>query len=384
MGWMASAVEDVAIGWQVFSIRHQVIDLGIVGLILFLPQLLLALPAGMLADRADRRIVCVSVAIANAAGSSIFLYLIARHTTQLAPYYAAIAFAGISYAIGAPAQRAVLASIVRGNSFVRASALTSSVAQLIVIAGPAIAGALIALSVPLAFWAAAILQLASAAAFAFLAPLPAASTRGDDISLWHSAIEGVRYIFKRKIVLGAISLDLFAVLLGGATALLPAFATQILHVGPTGFGILRAAPGAGAAVVAAFIARKPIEKRAGPLLFSCVAGFGVCTIAFGLSRSFWISVAALALTGAFDMVSMVIRGALVQLRTPDEMRGRVNAVESVFIGASNELGAFESGTLAALVGAQPSVIIGGCATLAVIALWYAFFPDLRAFDRLHE
>lgn len=384
MGWMASAVEDVAIGWQVFSIRHQVIDLGIVGLILFLPQLLLALPAGMIADRADRRVVCVSVAIANAAGSSIFLYLIAQHTTHLAPYYAAIAFAGVSYAIGAPAQRAVLASIVRGNSFVRASALTSSVAQLIVIAGPAIAGALIAIAVPLAFWAAAILQLASAAAFVFLAPLPAASTRGDDTSLWHTAIEGVRYIFKRKIVLGAISLDLFAVLFGGATALLPAFATQILHVGPTGFGILRAAPGAGAAVVAAFIARNPIEKRAGPLLFSCVAGFGVCTIAFGLSRSFWISVAALVLTGAFDMVSMVIRGALVQLRTPDAMRGRVNAVESVFIGASNELGAFESGTLAALVGTQPSVIIGGCATLAVIGLWYALFPDLRAFDRLHE
>jgi len=200
--------------------------------------------------------------------------------------------------------------------------------------------------------------------------------------LLHAAIEGIRFIFKRKIVLGAISLALFAVLFGGATALLPVYAASILHVGPTGFGILRSAPALGAALVAAFIARHPLKRRAGRVLFYCVAGFGVATIVFGISKNFWLSVIALALTGGFDMVSVIIRVALVQLGTPDAMRGRVNAVENVFIGASNELGAFESGTLAAFIGTEASVVAGGVATLVVIALWTVLFPKLRTFDRL--
>ncbi|MEO9171303.1 MAG: MFS transporter [Candidatus Baltobacteraceae bacterium] len=383
-GWMASAIEDVAIGWQVFSIRHQPLDLGIVGLILFLPQLLLALPAGIIADRLDRRTVCVAVALTNTIGSALMIGLIYRHTATLPPYYIAIAFIGISYAVGAPAQRAILASIVSGESFVRASAFTSSIAQLVAICGPALAGVLIAIATPLAFCAAVLLQIVSACGFFLLSPQPPPAPDESEPSLWRGALEGVRYIFDRKVILGAISLDLFAVLFGGATALLPAFATQILHVGPTGYGLLRAAPGLGAAIVAAFIVGRSIERRAGPLLFSCVAGFGAFTIVFGISRNVWVSAIALAMTGAFDMVSMVIRSALVQLRTPNAMRGRVNAVESVFIGASNELGAFESGTLASFAGTQASVVLGGCATLAVIALWAILFPSLRSFDRLEE
>ncbi len=197
-----------------------------------------------------------------------------------------------------------------------------------------------------------------------------------------AALDGLRFISTHRIILAAISLDLFAVLFGGATALLPAFATTVLHVGASGFGVLRAAPAAGAALVAAYVARNSLDRGIGRTLFICVAGFGAATVLFGISRNFALSVAALVLTGAFDMVSVVIRNALVQLQTPDEMRGRVGAVENVFIGASNELGAFESGGVAALIGLRPSVVLGGIATLVVIALWSILFPELRRFDRL--
>jgi hypothetical protein len=296
-------------------------------------------------------------------------------------YFAAVAFIGIVHAIGAPAERSLLAGIVHSRHFVRADAFVSSLGQLINIGGPALGGALIALGgTPLAFAVSGAAYLLAAAGFAWLTPREVAEA--EDVPLLHSALEGVRFIFDRKVILGAISLDLFAVLFGGAVALLPVYAASILNVGPTGFGALRAAPAAGAAIVAMYIARHPISRRAGPLLFWCVAGFGVATILFGISHNFWLSLAALALTGGFDMVSMVIRSALVQLRTPDAMRGRVNAVENIFIGASNELGAFESGTLAALIGTEASVVVGGVATVVVIVLWAVWFPALRAFDRL--
>jgi MFS family permease len=376
---LASGIEDVAIGWQIFALRHHPFDLGLVGLILFAPQLAFALPAGIIADRFDRRVVCVCAAIAEVAGLSAFVVLAASGTTSLPAYFLAIACIGTAHAFGSPAQRSILAGIVRSQHFVRASALSSSVGALVNIGGPAIAGALIAIRTPVAFGAAAFCYAIAAIGFALLRSRDVAF---EDIPLLRAAREGIAFIFSRRVVLGAISLDLFAVLFGGATALLPVYATQILHVGPTGFGMLRSAPAVGAVIVAAIIARRPIVRHAGPLLLCCVLSFGVSTIVFGLSKNFVLSLVALACTGAFDMVSVVIRQALVQLGTPDALRGRVGAIEGAFIGASNELGAFESGTLAAFIGSVGSVAVGGAATIAVIALWAFFFPQLRRYDRL--
>lgn len=377
---LAFTIEDVAISWQIYSLRHQALDLGLVGLVLFIPQLVLAVPAGMIADRHDRRMVVVGSMLAEAAGLMGFVALMLLRVHSLPVYLAAVLFIGIAHAIGTPAQRVMLAGIVTGENFVRAQGFAGSLAQLVQIAGPALGGALIALSTPLAFVAAAAAYVAATGGFLLLAPMQ--NVRKHGVPLLREASEGIRFIFAKRIVLGAISLDLFAVLFGGATALLPVFATKILHVGPEGFGVLRAAPALGAGVVALYIARRPIERRAGPLLLWCVAGFGLFTIVFGISRNFALSMAALVLVGGFDMVSVVIRGVLVQLGTPDAMRGRVTAVENVFIGGSNELGAFESGGVAALIGAAASVIAGGAATLAIILTWSLLFPELRRLDRI--
>jgi MFS family permease len=382
-GWLAMSVADVAIGWQVFALRHNAFDLGLIGLIAFLPQLLLALPAGVLADRVDRRLIGgTGFNIINLGCSLAYVWLAYTHTLSLAAWFAALAVQSTAAALAAPAQRSILAQIVQGERFIRASALTSSFAQLIRIAGPALAGLLIAIDVPFAFIAAALAQLCAAIAYAMLAPRPPDVSTNEDASMLQHALQGVRYIVENKVVLGAISLDLFAVLFGGATALLPLFATQILHVGAVGFGLLRAAPAIGAAFTALFIVRRPLRRNGGRWLFWCVGGFGIFTIVFGLSRSFLLSFAALALAEACDMASVTIRIALVQLRTPDGVRGRVSAVENVFIGASNELGAFESGAVASLIGAVPCVVLGGAATLAVIGLWSLILPSLRRLDRL--
>jgi MFS family permease len=376
-GLLAFSIEDVAVSWQIFALRHSPLDLGLVGLVLFLPQLFLAIPAGVLADRADRRVVIIASSLGEAAGLAGFIALMFLGVHSVGIYLGAVAFIGIAHSMGIPAQRALLVNIVPKEQFVRAQALTSSIGQLVNIGGPALGGVLIAVSTPVAFAAAAIAYVLATAAFTFLRRH---AVEYEDVPLLQAALQGVRFIFRRRIILGAISLDLFAVLFGGATALLPVFATTILHVGATGFGLLRAAPAVGAAVVAGYVARHSLQRGAGRLLLICVAGFGVATIVFGLSRNFAVSLLALVLTGAFDMVSVVIRSTLVQLRTPNEMRGRVGAVENVFIGASNELGAFESGGVAALIGTQASVVLGGAATLAVIALWAVLFPELREFE----
>jgi MFS family permease len=254
----------------------------------------------------------------------------------------------------------------------------ASLRQLAVIGGPALGGLLVAISTEVALGAAVTGTIASSLLLRLLRIERALDRQPPTL---RDAFEGLRFIFSRKVVLAAISLDLFAVLFGGATALLPAFADGIFHVGPQGLGALRSAPAVGAALVAAFIARRPLQRRVGPTLLVTVTGFGLATIAFGLSQTFVLSLAMLALVGATDMVSVVIRNGLVQLSTPDAMRGRVNAVENVFIGASNEFGEFESGTLAALVGVVPSVVIGGIGTIVVIAAWAMLFPALRRADR---
>lgn len=347
---------------------------------LFLPAAVLAIPAGMLADRYDRRTVVIASMLTEAAGLLAFILLMHLHVRAVAAYFAAVLFIGIAHASGTPSQRSMLVNVVSREGFVRAQALAGSLAELIQIAGPAAGGLLLARSTSFAFGAAVLAYAASATAFLFVPrvkPGPQAN-----VSLVREASEGVRFIRSHRLILGAISLDLFAVLFGGATALLPVFATKILHVGAVGFGLLRAAPAVGAGLAALIIARRPIKRHAGPVLLWCVAGFGCFTIVFGLSRNLVLSLVALALVGAFDMVSVVIRGVLVQLGTPDALRGRVTAVENVFIGASNELGAFESGGLAALVGTAASVVTGGAATLAVIMLWSLLFPSLRRLDRI--
>jgi hypothetical protein len=256
-----------------------------------------------------------------------------------------------------------------------------SVSELAAIAGPAFAGLMIAFDAWLAFAVTAALQLAMIVAYFFLDPRGNAP-HGE--SLWASVVGGFRFIIDQKIILGAISLDLFAVLFGGATALLPIYATQILHVGATGYGLLRAAPSVGAALVATWLIRHPIHRDGARWLFWCVAGFGVSTVVFGLSRYLALSLLALAGTGGFDMVSVVIRTALTQLGVPEMMRGRIGAVENVFIGASNQLGTFESGLVAQWFGPVFSVVFGGVATIAVVVLWLGLFPALRRFDRLEE
>jgi MFS family permease len=375
---LAYTIETVAVGWQVYGLRHQPFDLGLVGLALFVPQLLLAIPAGIIADRFDRRIVCILCSLGEMAAELAFLAVVLAGFRSLAANLGAVALIGVAHSIGTPATRAMLAGIVRSERFVRAQAMNTSIGEVVSIAGPALGGVLIAVGVPLAFGVAAALYGLGALAFSLLTP-----RRLEDAPAEPGAwLDGIRFIATHPVILGAISLDLFAVLFGGATALLPVYATHILMVGPIGFGLLRSAPGVGAGIVATFLARHPIHRRAGPLLMWCVAGFGIATIVFAVSKNFVLSLVALAAIGGFDVVSVVIRSSLVQLGTPDAMRGRVSAVENVFIGASNELGAFESGGIAALIGTVPSVALGGVATLVVIALWAVIFPSLRRYDRI--
>jgi MFS family permease len=377
---LAYSIEAVAISWQIYGLRHSAFDLGLVGLILFLPQLLLAIPAGIIADRFDRRIVCVLCALGDTAALLIFAALVLTHTRVMGFYLGAIAIVGISHSIGDPAERALLASIVSASKFVRANAMSTSVTQVITIAGPALGGALIAIAVPVALVVAAVFYAGGALALTFLTPRPVT----ERVVGLKAAVGGIRYIAQNPIVLAAISLDLFAVLFGGATALLPIYAVKILHIGAIGYGIMNSAPGIGAMIVALLIARRPISRGAGPLLLWCVAGFGVATIVFGVSRNLALSLLALAATGGFDIVSVVIRNALVQLNTPNQMRGRVSAIENIFIGASNQLGAFESGTVAGFIGPELSVALGGVATLVVVGLWIRLFPVLARYDRLGE
>jgi MFS family permease len=379
-GDLAYQVQSVAVAWHVFTLHHRAFDLGLVGLALFLPTFVLALPAGVFSDRHDRRRIVTAAALLEAVCVAAFIGAVNARVTALLPYLAILAVIGIARAFGVPAERALLPNIVPAEHFQRVQAAYASLRELTVIGGPSLGGVLVAISTPLALEVSVVALLASGL---LLGALRIERVVRPAVELsWREAFEGLRFVRSQPVLAGAISLDLFAVLFGGATALLPAFADGIFHAGPQGLGALRSAPAAGATVVAAFLARNPLRRRVGATLMVAVAGFGIATIGFGLSRSFLLSLALLAVVGGTDMVSVVIRNGLVQLNTPDSMRGRVNAVEAVFIGASNELGAFESGTLAAALGVVPSVVLGGAATLAVIALWAAFFPALRDADRI--
>ena len=333
-----------------------------------------------MADRVDRRIVVIVTSAGALIASLLFLFLAFERSQSVAAYLGALFIFSVADIFNTPAMRAIFPALVRSANYMRANALTQSVSEVAAITGPAFAGLLIALHAWLAFAVAALLQLVTLVALFFL-PRGEAAPPPDE-SLWASVVGGFRFIIDKKTILGAISLDLFAVLFGGATSLLPIYATQILHVGATGYGLLRAAPSVGAALVAMWMLRRPIQRNGGRWMFWCVAGFGVATIVFGFSRNLTLSLAALAATGGFDMVSVVIRNALTQLGVPEMMRGRIGAVENIFIGASNQLGAFESGLVASWFSPVASVVFGGAATLVVVILWTGLFPALRRFDRL--
>jgi MFS family permease len=370
------------VGWHIFSLHHRAFDLGLVGLTLFVPTALFAFVAGPVVDRTPRTVILIVATLAELAGAIGLIALVVAHVATLAPYLAVLFGIGTARAFGAPAERGLLLSIVPPERYIRASASYGSVRELIGMAGPAAGGALVAIGTPIALGVAALVQAIALAGILGLR-LPAIAPRSGAWTL-DDALGGLRFIRSQPVILGAITLDLFAVLFGGAVSLLPAFADTILRVGPAGLGILRAAPAVGSFTSAAWLSRRPPSRHVGMTLLTAVALFGAATIVFALSHNLYVSLAALALTGAADMVSVVIRSGLVQLNTPDVVRGRVTAVENVFIGASNELGAFESGTAAALLGLVPSVIVGGIATLAVVAFAATALPALRRADTLRS
>ena len=379
---LAIEMAFVAIGWQVYAIHRDPLDLGLVGLAMFIPLPLLALPAGHLADRYPRRTI-LALAIALDALVAVGLLLVTRSGAEETWPFFLLAFGtGVASALGSPSGRALTPSLVPQELLVRAFAQRSAAFQASVIGGPALGGLLFALHPELVYAVAAGFSVvALAATLALRAGREGVGSGSPDLA---SVLGGVRLVRRTPVLLGAISLDLFAVLFGGAVALLPVFARDVLEVGPAGLGVLRAAPAVGALCAAIVMTRRPVRRRAGGTLLTVVALYGLTMIVFGLSEAMWLSLLALGVGGAVDMVSVVLRQTILPLVTPDDLRGRVNAVEMVFISASNELGAFESGVAAALVGAVPAVLIGGVLTVGVAVAWTRLFPDLRHVDRLDD
>jgi MFS family permease len=374
---LAGEMQSVAVGWQVYEITKRPLDLGLVGLAQFLPGIFLFLIAGHAADRYDRRTLVVSCYCGYAICAGSLLYLTLRGGHSVYPIYGVLVLLGIVRSFSAPVSRALLPQLVPEKVFVNAVAWASGIYQCAIVLGPSLGGVVYAVSGgPAAVYTVSFISAAGAALSALQIKLQSIPRSPEPVS-WKTMLAGFHYIWREKLILGAISLDLFAVLLGGAVALLPVYAREILETGPWGLGILRSAPAAGAAAMAIFIAHKPLGRRAGSTMFWCVAGFGIATILFGLSRSLMISLIALFLVGATDMVSVIVRQMLIQVGTPDEMRGRVNAVDVIFVGASNELGQFESGLTAQWFGAVRAVVLGGVGTLVVTGLWAWCFPELR-------
>jgi len=379
---VALEMQSVAIGWQVYEITKRPLDLGLVGLAQFLPGIAFFLAAGHAADRFDRRRLLMLCYGGFAVCSALLLLFALRGIHSAHPIYVVAALLGTVRCFNFPVSRALLPQLVPEVHFSNAVAWNSSVFQGATILGPTFGGLLYAFfRGPAAVYATAIFVALGSIISTIKIKAREKPRPRTPINL-ANVLTGFRYIWQQKIVLGSISLDLFAVLLGGAVALLPVYAREILHTGPWGLGLLRSAPGAGAAAMAIALAYRPLKNRVGLTMLWCVGGFGVFTIIFGLSRSLIVSLISLFLVGATDMVSVVIRAILVQLGTPDEMRGRVNAVDMIFIGASNQLGEFESGLTAHWFGTVPAVVLGGMGTLIVIALWAWLFPELRRADEM--
>ena len=376
----ATQIVSVAVGWQVYDLTRDPFDLGLVGIIQFLPALLLVLVTGAASDRFGRRLIMGLSTGVEALCALALLGFTLRGLSGVGPIFAVLAVFGVARAFLGPAAASLVANLVPKEDFANAVAWNSSAWQTATIVGPVAGGLLYGLSAETAYGIAAVL-MGAATLLAFSIPKPARSEASEKPSL-ETLFAGFRYIWREKVVLGAISLDLFAVLLSGAVALLPVYARDILELGPWGLGLLRASPGIGALAVAVWLTGHPIRDHAGIVMFVFVAMFGVVTVVFGVSTVPWLSIAALAMLGATDMVSVYVRETLIQLWTPDEVRGRVNAVNMVFVGASNELGEFRAGTMAALIGTVPAVVFGGIGAVAVAGLWAVIFPQLRRIRHL--
>ncbi|MFZ1133913.1 MAG: MFS transporter [Candidatus Korobacteraceae bacterium] len=379
---VATEMQSVAVGWQVYEITKRPLDLGYVGLAQFLPTILLFLVAGHAADRFNRRNIVTLCYAGLALSSALLLLLTLRGSHSVHAIYGVLVLVGVVRSFNGAAGQSMVPQLVPERDFPNAVAWAQTVFNAATIIGPALGGLIYALfRGPTAVYASSMVAGVISVIAASRIRLNPAKRAREPVSL-STLLAGLRFIWEKKLVLGTISLDLFAVLLGGAVALLPVYAREILHTGPWGLGILRSAPAIGAAAMAVMMAHRPLQRHAGVTMLWCVAGFGVFTIVFGLSRNLVLSLMALLLVGASDMVSVIIRGTLVQLSTPDAMRGRVSAVNSLFIGTSNEFGQFESGLTAHWFGTVPAVVIGGVGTLVVIALWAWLFPELRGADRL--
>jgi MFS family permease len=389
---LGAEAQAVAVAWQVYSITHRALDLGYTGLALFLPGLLFLLPAGHVADRFDRRQVILCCYSLQVVCTAALLAIAFSGMRRVSLIYAVLFLIGTGRAFSAPASSALLPHLVPEAHFVNAVTWGGAIFQVANVTGPALGGLLFTL--PLAHWlvtlgleGAGIVYVFTLGTLVwFLVLVFSLHVRPGRMEHRAASLKvvlaGFQYVRRSPLLLGSMSLDLFVVLLGGAVALMPIFANEILHTGPRGLGALRAAPAIGALTISLVMARFPIVRKAGARMFVCVAIFGVATVIFGMSKSLWLSLAALAVSGAADMISVIIRGSLLQLATPAEMRGRVSAVNSLFIGASNELGEFESGLTAQWWGAVRAVVFGGMASLAVAGIWALLFPALRQADAL--
>jgi MFS family permease len=376
----AVQIISVAVGWQMYDETRNPLYLGLIGLFQFLPSLLLILVTGTVADRYNRRMIVAVCMVVGGACCAALLALTLAHAFTPALVFGILVVFGIERAFMGPAVQSLGPNLVPAEDLPNAVAWNSSSWQTASILGPVIGGLLYGVSAVSAY-SAALLLLVVSGILVFMIPKPAQRNAANKVS-WEQILAGFKFISQEKVVLGAISLDLFAVLLGGAVALMPIFARDILALGPWGLGLLRAGPGIGAIIVAIWLAFHPIRHHAGLAMFVGVALFGVGTLIFGLSVTPWLSIAALMLMGASDMISVYVRETLIALWTPDQVRGRVNAVNMVFVGASNELGEFRAGTMASLFGAVPAVVIGGIGTLGVAVIWSVGFPKLRKIDSL--
>lgn len=373
---------SIAVGWQIYSITGRAWDLGLIGLVQFLPAVLLALPAGHVADQFDRRRVVLFGQLTEWIAITVLAGLTLAHKTDEVIILGLVFIISVARTLEAPSLQSMLPALVPPAMLARATAANGASMQTASMLGPALGGFLYVAGPGVVYLTAGLLYLISIVMVSRLRYEHAPPKRTP--ATFESVFAGVRFIRNRPDVLGVISLDLFAVLLGGATALLPIFAKDILHTGPWGLGLLRGAPAVGGLLVGFWLSRRTLERNVGMTMFAAVAGFGVATLIFALSKELWLSILALFALGGFDMVSVVIRGSLVQLDTPDEMRGRVSAVNSIFINTSNQLGEFESGMLAAWLGAAPAAAVGGIGTLIVVGLWMVWFPGLRRRQRLHN
>jgi MFS family permease len=381
---LATQIQSVAVSWQIYSISHSPLALGYVGVAQFIPMAVFTLPAGHAADRFDRRLIMIAGFCVEVVTAGLFLALAISKSNVVWPFYCVLALFGFARSFIGPAAQSLVPSLVPEDRFPQAVALTSAAFQTAAIAGPAFGGAIYILGPSAAYSVCLVLFLVVVLVISSIRTRGVTHPKETDMTGFARLMAGVSYVRSNRILMGAISLDLFAVLLGGAIALLPVYARDILHVGSFGLGLLRSAPALGAVVFGLLLGRMPLERNTGAVMFICVAIFGVATIVFGLSNNFLLSLAALVVLGASDMVSVYVRTTLTQLATPDAMRGRVSAVNRLFVTASNELGEFESGLTATWFGTVPSVVLGGIGTIAVVAAWSWLFPDLRNVDRLSD